>query len=279
MKIIATIKGIKKEISRARQKRLTIGFVPTMGALHQGHLALMQQAKKESDLVVISIFVNPLQFGPKEDFSRYPRNIKADTELARTTGVDIIFTPSVKEMYNNTSTFVDMSDLTDKLCGKSRPGHFRGVMTVVTKLFNIVQPDVAYFGQKDFQQALIIRKMAQDLNMNLEVKTLPTIREPDGLAMSSRNKYMDITQRSHAHRLYRSLLKAKELILSGEKSRKKIRNAMLAIIKTIPGNRIDYVEIADTKTLESIERVKNRPVLIALAVYAGKTRLIDNIVV
>jgi len=279
MKIITTIKDIKKEISQAQRKRLTIGFVPTMGALHQGHLTLMQQAKNESNIVIISIFVNPLQFGPKEDFRRYPRSLKSDVGLARTAGVNIIFAPTVKEMYANTLTFVDMSNLTNKLCGKSRPGHFRGVLTVVAKLFNIIQPDIAYFGQKDFQQALIIKKMAQDLNMNLEIKTRPTVREPDGLAMSSRNKYLDVTHRTYANRLYRSLLKAKGLILSGEKSCKKIRNAMLAIIKTIPGNRIDYVEIADPETLESIERIKNRPVLIALAVYVGKTRLIDNILV
>jgi len=289
MKIITTIKGIKKEINQAQRKRLTIGFVPTMGALHQGHLALMRQAKKETDLVVISIFVNPLQFGPKEDFRRYPRNLKGDAGLARTAGEDIIFAPSVKEMYDNTGSFVDMSNppdqapsrviLTDKLCGKSRPGHFRGVLTVVTKLFNIVQPDIAYFGQKDFQQALIIRKMAQDLNMNLEVKTLPTVREPDGLAMSSRNKYLSVTQRSYANRLYRSLLKAKKLIISGEKNCQQIIKAIRAIIKTIPGSRIDYVEIADPETLARIERIKTRPVLIVLAVYVGKTRLIDNIVV
>lgn len=279
MKIITAIKDIKKEISRTRQRRLTIGFVPTMGALHQGHLALMRQAKKETDLVVISIFVNPLQFGPKEDFKRYPRNLKGDAGLARTAGADIVFAPTVKEMYHNTFTFVDMSNLTDKLCGKSRPGHFRGVMTVVAKLFNIVQPDTAYFGQKDFQQALIIKKMAKDLNMNLEVKVRPTVREAGGLAMSSRNKYLSIMERYYANRLYRSLLKAKELILSGEKDCRKIRNAMLAIIKTIPGSRIDYVEIADPETLGSIERIKKRPVLIVLAVYVGKTRLIDNIVV
>ena len=289
MKIITTIKGIKKEISQARRKRLTIGFVPTMGALHQGHLTLMQQAKKENDLVVISIFVNPLQFGPKEDFRRYPRNLKGDAGLARTAGVDIIFAPSVKGMYNNAfpperptglaGTFVDMPNLTDKLCGQSRPGHFRGVMTDVAKLFNIVQPDIAYFGQKDFQQALIIRKMAQDLNMNLEVKTLPTVREPDGLAMSSRNKYLSIMERCYANRLYRSLLKAKGLILSGEKNCRKIVKAMRDTIKTIPGNRIDYVEITDPETLESIKRIKKRPVLIVLAVCVGKTRLIDNIVV
>ena len=289
MKIITTIKGIKKEINQAQRKRLTIGFVPTMGALHQGHLALMRQAKKETDLVVISIFVNPLQFGPKEDFRRYPRNLKGDAGLARTAGVDIIFAPPVKEMYDNPGSFVDMSNppdqvpsrasLTDKLCGKSRPGHFRGVMTVVTKLFNIVQPDIAYFGQKDFQQALIIRKMAQDLNMNLEIKTLPTVREPDGLAMSSRNKYLSIMERYYANRLYRSLLKAKKLIISGEKNCQQIIKAIRAIIKTIPGSRIDYVEIADPETLGNIERIKKRPVLIVLAVYVGKTRLIDNIVV
>jgi pantoate--beta-alanine ligase len=193
-----------------------------------------------------------------------------------------MYAPTPKSLvwgYNNTSTFVDMPNLTDRLCGKSRPGHFRGVLTVVTKLFNIIQPNIAYFGQKDFQQSLIIKKMVQDMNMNLEIKTLPTVREPDGLAMSSRNKYLDITQRSYANQIYRSLLKAKGLILSGEKSCKKIRNVMTAIIKTIPGNRIDYVEIADPETLENMGRIKNRPVLIALAVYVGKTRLIDNIIV
>ncbi|MBI5779095.1 MAG: pantoate--beta-alanine ligase [Planctomycetes bacterium] len=277
MKIITTLKSIRTEINRARRKGLMIGFVPTMGALHQGHLELMRQAKKDNDLVVISIFVNPLQFGPKEDFKRYPRNLKGDAKLAKTAGVDIIFAPTVKAMYHNTSTFVDMSNLTDKLCGQSRPGHFRGVMTVVTKLLNIVQPDVAYFGQKDFQQALIIRKMARDLDMNLEIKTLPTVREPDGLAMSSRNKYLSVPERYYAQRLYRSLLKAKELIISGEKDCRKIRDAMLAVIKTIPGSRIDYVEIADPETLKTIEKIKKGHTLIALAVYAGKTRLIDNI--
>src|SRR3989339_746288 len=276
MKIITTIKNIKTEINKARRKKLTVGFVPTMGALHQGHLTLMQQAKKENDLVIISIFVNPLQFGPKEDFKRYPRNLKDDAGLARAAGVDIIFAPATEEMYHNTLTFVDMPKITDKLCGKSRPGHFRGVLTVVTKLFNIIRPDSAYFGQKDFQQALIIKKMTQDLNLNLKIKTLPTVREPDGLAMSSRNKYLDVTQRSYANRLYQSLLKAKELILSGEKGCNKIIKAMSNIIKTIPGNRIDYVEITNPETLESVKQIKNRPVLIALAVYAGKTRLIDN---
>ncbi|MEW6027220.1 MAG: pantoate--beta-alanine ligase [Planctomycetota bacterium] len=278
VKIITTIKDVRQKISRARRKGLSVGFVPTMGALHQGHLALMRQARKETGLVVISIFVNPLQFGPNEDFKRYPRNIKGDARLAKTAGVDIIFAPSVKEMYDNSLTFVDMADMTDKLCGKSRPGHFRGVLTVVAKLFNIVAPDIAYFGQKDFQQALIIKKMARDLDMNLAINVLPTVREPDGLAMSSRNKYLSVTERFYANRLYQSLLKAKELIISGEKDSGKIRNTMLSIIKTIPGSRIDYVEIADPETLEKAEKIKKRPVLIALAVFVGKTRLIDNIV-
>lgn len=277
MKIVSAIKSLKKEISRARRRGLTIGFVPTMGALHRGHLALMKTAKKETGLVVISIFVNPLQFGPKEDFKRYPRDLKSDAKLAQSAGVDIIFAPSVATMYKNAGTFVDMAGLTDHLCGKSRPGHFRGVMTVVNKLFNIVQPDIAYFGQKDFQQATIIKKMVRDLDMNLQVKVQPTIREPDGLALSSRNKYLSLIERHYAHRIYQSLIKAKNLIRSGEKRPGTILKTIRTIINTIPGVRIDYAEITNPENLEKIEQIKKRPVLIALAVYVGKTRLIDNI--
>jgi len=279
MKIFTNIKDIKKEVRQIRKKKLTIGFVPTMGALHQGHLTLMKQAKEKNDLVIISIFVNPLQFGPNEDFQSYPRNLKNDTRLARNAGVDIIFAPPVKEMYHNARTFIDMPNLTDKLCGKSRPGHFRGVMTVVTKLFNIIQPNIAYFGQKDFQQALIIKKMAQDLDMNLEVKILSTIRETGGLAMSSRNKYLNITQRLHANKIYHSLLKAQELIISGDKNYNKIIRRIRSTIKTIPKSRIDYIKIINPETLEDMKWAENKKILVAIAVYVGKTRLIDNIIV
>lgn len=280
MKIIRTINNLKKEIRQIKRKGLLIGFVPTMGALHEGHLSLMRQAQQETDIVIISIFVNPLQFGPKEDFKSYPRNLKSDARLARTAGVDIIFAPTVKEMYqSHFDTFVDMSQLTNKLCGKSRPGHFRGVMTVVTKLFNIVEPDIAYFGQKDYQQALIIKEMVRDLNMNLKIKILPTVREPDGLAMSSRNQYLTDSQHINANRLYQALLKARQLILDGENNCGKIHKTMVSIIRSIPQSKIDYIEIVDPETLEGLKKIKQLPILIALAVYLDKTRLIDNIII
>jgi pantoate--beta-alanine ligase len=277
MKIIKTIKAVKKEIEKARRRHLSVGFVPTMGALHRGHLALMTTAKKEKGLVIISIFVNPLQFGPKEDFKSYPRNLKSDARLARAAGVDIIFAPDINEMYNHNATFVDMNQLTDKLCGKSRPGHFRGVLTVVAKLFNIINPDIAYFGQKDFQQALIIKKMARDLNMDLQIKVLPTVREPDGLAMSSRNKHLNTEERNYANRIYRALDKARESVKSGQKDCHKISKAIISAIRTIPNSRIDYIKIADPETLNQLDRIRRRPVLIAMAVFVGRTRLIDNI--
>jgi pantoate--beta-alanine ligase len=278
MKVIKTLKRLRNEIRRARQEGLLIGFVPTMGTLHQGHLSLMQMARKETDLLVVSIFVNPLQFGPKEDFKQYPRNPKQDAKLCKDVGVDIVFAPADEEVYSSGfDTYVDMTKLTSKLCGKSRPGHFRGVMTVVTKLFNMVEPDIAYFGQKDYQQATIIKKMVKDLNMNLKVKVLPTIREIDGLAMSSRNQYLTTSERLNASRLYQALVKSKQIIISGNKNADKICHAIISELNKIPKSKIDYVEIVDADTLEPIQKIERQKVVIAVAIYLGKTRLIDNI--
>jgi len=280
MKIIRTIRILKKEIGRAKNRGLKVGFVPTMGALHQGHLNLMRRAKKENDLVAISVFVNPKQFGPKEDFTRYPRDLNSDAKLARTVGVDIIFAPNDEEMYQTDfDTFVETLNLANKLCGRSRSRHFRGVLTVVMKLFNIVEPDTAYFGQKDYQQAQIVKKMVSDLNMNLRVKVLPTVRERDGLAMSSRNRYLSLAQRMNAYLLYKSLLWAKKNILAGEKNPAKIISGMKNVIKVIPQSRIDYIEIVDPVTLEKKSKLSHCGAAVLLAVHVGKTRLIDNIII
>jgi pantoate--beta-alanine ligase len=280
MKIIVSIKDLKQEIKKARSKKQSIGFIPTMGALHQGHLSLAKTAKKENDVVIMSIFVNPMQFGPKEDFKKYPRTLKQDAKLATGAGVDIIFAPDAKEMYSDDFyTFLDMKGLTDRFCGKSRPGHFKGVLTVVAKLFNIVEPDTAYFGQKDYQQATIIQRMVKDLNMNLRVMVLPTVREEDGLAMSSRNRYLTSSQRKYAYRIYQALVEARAMIQSGENDCAKIIKKMEAIIKTIPESRIDYIAIADSETLEILKKTNNHNVVILAAVFVGKTRLIDNILI
>lgn len=280
MKIITTIKSLKKKIRQVKKKKLTIGFVPTMGALHKGHLSLAHQAKKETDIVIMSIFVNKLQFGPNEDFNRYPRDLDSDAKLARMIGVDIIFAPSMEEIYpSDFDTLIDMFQLTNKLCGKSRPGHFQGVITIVTKLFNLVEPDIAYFGQKDYQQALIIKKLVNDLNMNIRIKILPTTRELDGLAMSSRNQYLTDPQHISASYIYHALLKAKQLIIDGEDNCQKIYKTISSIILKIPQSRIDYIKIVDLETLDIIKRIKQHRVIIMIAIYIDKTRLIDNIFV
>lgn len=280
MKIITKIKSLKKEIRRIKNRKLTIGFVPTMGALHKGHLSLTSQAKKDADIVIMSIFVNKLQFGHNEDFKRYPRDLDSDAELAQMMGVDIIFAPSMEEIYPpDFDIFIDMAQLTNKLCGESRPGHFRGVMTVVTKLFNLVEPDIAYFGQKDYQQALIIKKLVNDLNIDTRIKILPTIRELDGLAMSSRNQYLTDFQRISASCIYHALLKAKQLIIDGEDDCQKIYKMIRHIISKIPHSRIDYIKIVDPETLNTNKKIRRRRVIIMIAIYIDKTRLIDNIFV
>lgn len=277
---------MKAKIDALKRKGLTIGFVPTMGALHEGHLSLMRRAGRETDIVVVSIFVNPMQFGPKEDYKRYPRPVQQDLRLCRSVGVDIVFSPSSKEIYPQasdtlTNAFVDVHKLTETMCGKSRPGHFRGVLTVVNKLFNIVEPDIAYFGQKDYQQALVIKQMISDLNMNVQIKVMPIIRERDGLAMSSRNKYLTPAERQEATCLYRAFLKATGLIRSNRHpvNSVKIIRAMKGIINSVSHSRIDYIVVVDPQTLKPVKTITYRQVLIALAVYIGKTRLIDNFLI
>lgn len=255
-----------------------VGFVPTMGYFHEGHLALIRRARAENPSVVVSIFVNPTQFGPQEDFNNYPRNPQRDLAMLEEEKVNIVFIPSVNEMYPpQFNSWVEVDKVTERLEGAFRPGHFRGVATVVAKLFNIVEPTRAYFGQKDAQQAIVIKKMVADLNMNLEIVTLPTVREPDGLAMSSRNTYLNPDERQAAVVLYQALSLAQQLHARGEKNAEHLRQEMLALIQKQPLASIDYVSVADAETLDELDIV-NRPALVSLAVRIGSTRLIDNVV-
>jgi pantoate--beta-alanine ligase len=255
------------------------GFVPTMGYLHEGHLSLIRQARGESQIVIVSIFINPAQFGPGEDYSVYPRDPDRDLDLLKKEGVDIVFMPSVEEMYPpGFNSWVQVEEITQRLEGSVRAGHFKGVTTVVAKLFNIVEPARAYFGQKDAQQALVIRKMVADLDMNLEVVVSPTVRENDGLAMSSRNSYLGPSERRAALILYKSLSLAREAYARGERNAEEIRKGMVSLINEEPLAQIDYVSVADKDTLEELSKV-DRPALVSLAVRIGKTRLIDNILV
>ncbi len=264
---------------QARQAGRTIGFVPTMGALHDGHVSLIQAARTRCDYVVVSIFVNPTQFGPGEDLNKYPRPFEKDQAICEKHGVDAIFAPEPAEMYPRENlTWVNVEKLTDRLCGEFRPGHFRGVATVCAKLFNIVCPDVAFFGQKDAQQALVIRRMVADLNMPLEIVVCPTVREPDGLAMSSRNQYLSPEERKDATRIYQSLERCRAIIDAGERNADALRGRMSDILRQMPATRIEYVSIADAETLEELERVRGR-VLVAVAVRVKSARLIDNILV
>lgn len=280
MKTIEKIDEIRNILDLERKANRSIALVPTMGFLHAGHLSLIKEARQNNDIVVVSIFVNPTQFGPNEDLETYPRDINRDQNLCEEEGVDYIFNPSVQEMYDEdyATYVVTESDLTDKLCGASREGHFKGVMSVVTKLFNIIGPDKAYFGRKDYQQVAVIKKMVRDLNIPVKIIDCPIVRESDGLAMSSRNTYLSPKERKDALVLSRSLKEARERILKGEKNKKVIRQEILDKINEIPYSEIDYVEILDAKTLEDIEII-DRDVVIALAVKIGKPRLIDNIIV
>ena len=279
MLIINSILEMKALVKDIRQKGKTVGFVPTMGYLHEGHLTLMREAKKKTEFVVTSIFVNPLQFGVGEDYEEYPRDITRDSCMAREVGVDAVFAPTIREMYpNGYATFVEVEKLTDKLCGKSRPGHFRGVTTVVAKLFNIVQPDIAFFGQKDAQQAAVLQQMAADLNMNLAIEVVPTVREVDGLAMSSRNTYLSREERKAALVLSESLKAAGKLFASGERSPGVLKDEITGMINREPLARIDYVEVCTLPGLEETERLEGKN-LIALAVFIGSIRLIDNLIV
>jgi len=275
MKVVETI----AEMRRVRLELAEpIGFVPTMGYLHDGHLALVKRARAENSSVVASIFVNPAQFGPQEDFDSYPRDTERDLAMLEKEKTDIVFMPSVAEMYpTQFNSWVEVGKVTERLEGASRPIHFRGVTTIVAKLFNIVQPTKAYFGQKDAQQAIAIRKMVTDLDMNLEVVTIPTLREPDGLAMSSRNTYLNPEERQAAVVLYQALGLAQQLWSQGEKNAEKLRQAVIELIEKQPLATIDYVSVADAETLDELDEVRP-PALVSLAVKIGKPRLLDNVV-
>ena len=278
MKIIEDIIEMQRYVTQLRWEGKIIGFVPTMGALHKGHLSLMEHAKNESDHVVVSIFVNPAQFGPKEDYKEYPRDMEGDTEKIESVGVDTLFIPYVSEIYpEGYRTYIEVKDLSDVMCGRARPGHLRGVATVVLKLFNIVKPHKAFFGQKDFQQTVIIKKMVEDLNSDVDVVVLPTVREEDGLAMSSRNQYLGPEERKSATVLYRSLEEARLLFNKGERSAELLRYTIIKIFKSEPSVLLEYVAIVNPKTLEEVKEAEEGTV-IALAARIGKTRLIDNIV-
>ena len=279
MKVAETIEAVRSAVTAARRDGKRIGLVPTMGALHVGHVSLIERAGRECDFVVVSIFVNPTQFCAGEDFEKYPRPIEADLEICEKAGVDVVFNPSPGVMYGGEGlTWVTVEKLTEGLCGASRPGHFRGVTTVCAKLFNIVLPDAAYFGQKDAQQVIVIKRMVADLNMPLEIVVCPTVREPDGLAVSSRNKYLSDQERKEATKIYESLAKCVEMREAGVIDARQIVAGMREILEQISGGDIHYVEIVDAETLEKVGEIKGG-VLVALAVNLGPARLIDNIII
>ncbi len=279
MQVIDEPSAIQRRCESLRREGKTIGLVPTMGAFHEGHLSLMRRARADNDVVVVSIFVNPIQFGRGEDFDSYPRDLSGDLAQAERAGVDLVFAPPTEAIYpKGFKTFVDVTELTEGLCGASRPGHFRGVTTVVTKLFNLIRPNQAYFGQKDYQQSVAVRRLAADLNFDLDILVLPTVRESDGLAMSSRNVRLTTLQRQAAAVLYRSLSRAEERVKIGERSAKTIADAARAMIEGEPLARIDYVALRHPDTLQPLDRIDG-PTLLALAVRFGETRLIDNCII
>jgi len=276
MEILRTIQAVRGWVQAQRGAGRAIHFVPTMGYFHEGHLTLMRRAKADGGAVIISIFVNPLQFAPNEDYERYPRDLERDRQLAESVGVEAIFYPEVSEMYpSGFQTEVRVKQLSQPLCGRSRPGHFEGVATVVLKLFNIVTPDRAYFGQKDYQQLRVIQQMVRDLNLPVEIVPCPIVREADGLAMSSRNVYLSPAERQAATVLYRSLMWAQEQVQAGERDALRLQREVYEMLAREPLARIDYVELVDAETLQAVSRIE-RPTLLALAVYFGKARLIDN---
>lgn len=274
MEIITTIENIRSIVNHWKDKGYSIGFVPTMGYLHDGHAALIDQARKDNDKVIVSIFVNPTQFGENEDLNSYPRDINRDKSLCEAHKADIIFSPTSDEMYHDRKVFVNIVELSDTLCGISRPIHFKGVCTVVTKLFNIIQPTNAYFGEKDAQQLAIIRKMVYDLNFPVNIIGVPIVRESDGLAKSSRNTYLSKEERKAATILYKAIQMGKQTIKHGA-SADSIINTMTEIINTEPLAKIDYVSVVDANTMQPVHEITS-PVLVAMAVYIGSTRLIDN---
>jgi len=280
MKIFTKISEIRTEVNLQKAEGKSIGFVPTMGFLHEGHLSLVRRSLRKTDCTVVSIFVNPTQFGPKEDLKEYPRGLERDADILMKEGVDVVFAPDQKDMYpEGYKTFVEVQDLKDKLCGSSRPGHFRGVCTVVLKLFQIVDPDIAFFGQKDAQQALILKKMVRDLNLSVDIDVLPIVREADGLALSSRNIYLNTDERKTALCLIKGLKQAEQMIKKkGERKSSQIIQTIRQIINSEPLARIDYVEVVDLDNLDPLDKIEGET-LIALAVYVGKIRLIDNMIV
>ena len=277
MQVTKTVEETRKQIKAWKKEGKTIGLVPTMGFLHEGHASLIKKCREQNDIVVVSDFVNPTQFGPTEDLEAYPRDFERDSKLCESLGTDLIFCPEPSEMYHDPHAFVSIDTLSETLCGKTRPIHFKGVCTVVTKLFHIVAPDRAYFGQKDAQQLAVIRRMVRDLNFNLEVIGCPIIREDDGLAKSSRNTYLSKEERKAAVILHKGLLRGEELVKAGEKSAATVKQAITEIIESEPLAKIDYVEIVNFDNIETIETIDGS-ILAAVAVYIGKTRLIDNFI-
>ena len=279
MRTIRTRRAIQTWARERRAAGERIGFVPTMGALHEGHASLIRAAKRRTDAVAVSIFVNPLQFGPGEDLARYPRSTAEDVRLCRAEGVDVVFLPSVQELYPaKFQTTVRVKELTERYEGRARPGHFDGVTTVVAKLFHLIGPDRAFFGQKDYQQVVVVKQMVQDLDLPIDVVVRPTVRSPDGLALSSRNRLLSASERKAAGVLFGALMSARRLLESGERSAKKARDAMIGSVRREPLARLDYAAVVDPATLQVVDRVKGRAVLL-LAVWIGKTRLIDNMVI
>ena len=277
MQVTKTVEETRKQIKQWKKEGKTIGLVPTMGFLHEGHASLIRKCREQNDIVVVSDFVNPTQFGPNEDLEAYPRDFERDSKLCESLGADLIFAPSPEDMYHDPHAFVSIDTLSETLCGKTRPIHFRGVQTVVLKLFHIVTPDRAYFGQKDAQQLAVIKRMVKDLNVDTEIIGCPIIREEDGLAKSSRNTYLSEDERQAALVLSRSLKIGKQLVEDGEKSAKAIKDAIIAEINKEPLAKIDYVDVVDFDTITPVDEIKGTT-LVAIAVYIGKTRLIDNFI-
>jgi pantoate--beta-alanine ligase len=276
MKIINKIDDMRSLVSGIKSKGMSIGFVPTMGFLHEGHLSLVRESLRKADVTAVSIFVNPAQFGPKEDFKEYPRDLDRDSEVLEEEGVDYLFVPEADEIYPlGYRTYVEVHDLQDKLCGRSRPGHFQGVCTVVLKLFNIIDPDISFFGQKDAQQAIILKRMIKELNLGVKIDVLPIVREEDGLALSSRNKYLTQEERKAALVLSKTLKEARSMMAKGQRDSAAIIKGMREIIGREPLVKIDYVEIVDRDNLDPVRRIE-KDVLAAMAVFIGKVRLIDN---
>ena len=280
MEIIRTISWMKETARQARAENHVVGFIPTMGALHEGHLSLIRRAKADCSRLYASIFLNPMQFGPNEDLSKYPRTFEHDVEQLKSAGVDVLFAPDAKEIYPaGFRSYVNVEGLSDRLEGKSRPGHFRGVATVVLKLFEIVQPQFAYFGRKDAQQVRILQQMAGDLNLNAEIVVCPIVREPDGLALSSRNTYLDPDERRGATVLHHALDAARRELGAGTRDSLQLQTAIRSVLSNEPLARADYIEIVDAETFEPVAGIAARPVYVLLAVFVGKTRLIDNLLI